>query len=214
MRSKLIAALGFTILLLFLSVQNAVSSLTVTTAYDYVQFTGGNPITYTGTVPGSYTISGTSTSGTASGSLEVTRGNGSLDYTWSATSALLNGVGIQVKDDFTLSGTEDFQFTYTDSYTYANGYLENTTTGAVIEKFGWVTGDTGPSPPFTISGVLASGNYELQFTTGALPVPPNGESESGEASIVTTAVTPIPGGIWLFGSGLVGLIGLKRKYLG
>jgi len=26
--------------------------------------------------------------------------------------------------------------------------------------------------------------------------------------------TPIPGAVWLFGSGLVGLIGLKRKYLG
>jgi hypothetical protein len=29
-----------------------------------------------------------------------------------------------------------------------------------------------------------------------------------------SSATPIPGAVWLFGSGLAGLIGLKRKYLG
>lgn len=31
---------------------------------------------------------------------------------------------------------------------------------------------------------------------------------------VTVSPVPLPGAIWLFGSGLVGLIGLKRKFLG
>jgi hypothetical protein len=219
MTSKLMTALGFTVLLLSLPVQNAISSLTVTTADDSVQFTGETPITYTGTGPGSYTISGTSgtTPDNASGSLQVTRGIGSLDYIWSATSVMpspVEGVGIEVKDDFTLSGTENFQLTFAGSY-YTYGYLENVTTGAVIEKFGFVppTVDVGPSPPLTVSGVLASGNYELSFSTGALPLPPSGDSESGEVSIVTTDAVPIPAAVWLFGSGLLGLIGLKRKRL-
>jgi hypothetical protein len=46
------------------------------------------------------------------------------------------------------------------------------------------------------------------ITEGSSPVTILGSGGSGGSSV------PIPGAVWLLGSGLLGLIGLKRKFLG
>jgi hypothetical protein len=56
---------------------------------------------------------------------------------------------------------------------------------------------------FNVTGLGNGLGYQVEAITG------------GEELLITGASsTPIPGAIWLFGSGLLGLIGLKRKYLG
>lgn len=52
-----------------------------------------------------------------------------------------------------------------------------------------------------------------QFKFGSASSPDSGQ---GNYNMVEFSVTPvpIPGAVWLLGSGLVGLIGLKRKFLG
>ena len=205
MKTKLILTLVLATLLLHLSVQNAMSSLTVTTANDYVQLTDDNPVTYTGTGIGTYTI--TASSYNAVGTLQLIRSSSALDYIWSATPDFphTKGVGIRAVDYFTLSAPVNFQLTFTGRY--LDGYLWNTETGTYVEKFGYKSGNVGPSPDFTILGSLLSGNYELRINTGAVPTD---SPRSGEVHFTTSPV-PIPGALWLLGSGLVGLIGVWRS---
>jgi hypothetical protein len=209
MRSKLIVALGFSALLVLVGAQNAVSSLVVTTANDTVQLTNQTPVTYTGTSIGLNTIS--STLGTAIGSLTITRSSSSLDYLWSATPDFSHtkGVGITAVDAFTLSGPANFQLTFTGSY--LDGYLWNTSTNTYVERFGFDPGKTGianvgPTPSFSIPVSLSAGNYELRFNTGALPT---GSPVSGEVQL---SAVPIPSALWLLGSGLIGFIGIRRRF--
>ncbi len=57
--------------------------------------------------------------------------------------------------------------------------------------------------------------FQLGYNTSTLSEI-YGPADNGTASItpLTASPTPIPAAAWLFGSGLAGLIGLKRKYLG
>ncbi len=66
-------------------------------------------------------------------------------------------------------------------------------------SYGAIDGDAQPAVGWTF-------NYLYGGNSGA----------SGTFGLVeeTASPTPIPGAAWLFGSGLAGLIGLKRKYLG
>jgi hypothetical protein len=207
MRSKLIVALGFSAMLFLVAAQNATSSIiSVTTANDYVQLTGEAAVTYTGTGIGSNTI--TTTAYDAIGSLIIIRSSTALDYLWAATPDFdhTKGVGIRAVDAFTLSGPADFQLTFTGSY--LDGYLWNTSTNTYVERFGFKSGNVGPTPDFTVSGSLLAGNYELRLNTGALP---NDSPRTGEVHFVTSNV-PDPPTVWLLGSGLIGLVGLRRKF--
>jgi hypothetical protein len=207
MRSKLIVTLGLSALLVLVAAQNATSStITVTTANDFVQLTNETAVTYTGTGIGSNTIS--TAAYDASGSLTIIRSSGSLDYLWSATPdfAHTKGVAIYADDAFTLSGSADFQLTFTGSY--LNGYLLNTSTNTYVEKFGYKSGNVGPIPDFTVSGSLPAGNYELLLNGGALP---NFGPKSGEVYFVTSNPVPIPGVIFLLAPGLAGLAALRKR---
>jgi hypothetical protein len=78
-----------------------------------------------------------------------------------------------------------------------------------VEKFGYKSGNTGPTPPFTLTGSLAAGNYELRFSTGALP---NGSPASGEVGF---ALVPDGGAtLALLGGALIGIGALRRKFRG
>lgn len=209
MRLKRIEMLGLSTLLLLISARDGMA-FTVTTANDYVQFTNQNPATYTGTETGSYTIA--STSYNASGSLQVIRSNSSLDYLWSATPDFANtkGVGIRAVEDFVLSDPADFQLTFMGSY--LDGYLLNTSSQTYVEKFGYKSGNVGPRPNFTLSGSLLAGSYELRLNTGALPTdsPKSGEVRFSTVDSAPVPV-PIPGAVWLFGTGLLGIAVLRKK---
>jgi hypothetical protein len=205
LRNRLILVVG--LLVLFISAQNAKAGpITVTVANDYVQLTGQAAVTYTGTVIGSNTIS--TSANNAIASLTITRSSSSLDYLWSATPDFANtkGVGIRAVDDFTLSSPADFQLTFTGRY--LDGYLWNTGTNTYVEKFGYKSGNVGPTPSFAISGSLMAGNYELRLNTGALP---NGSPVSGDVHFVTAV--PEPSLMLLLGIGFGGvtLASWRRK---
>jgi hypothetical protein len=179
--------------------------INVTNANDSVQLTNMLPKILTGTGQGSYTISDTSYN--AVGSLTVNRSDTSLVYQWVATPdfAQTLGVGIRAVEAFTLSNAADFRLTFTGPY--LDGYLWNTDTNSYVEKFGYKSGNTGPTPPFTITGFLAAGNYELRLNTGSLP---NFSAASGE---VDFAVVPDGGTtVMLLGGALIGLGALRRKF--
>jgi hypothetical protein len=204
MKRQFLATLVAMIALVVVSTASA-GPITVTTANDWVQLTNRTAITYTGTGLGSHTISDASSNAVAS--LTVNRSDTSLVYQWAATPDFAHtlGVGIFAVDAFTLSNAADFQLTFTGSY--LDGYLWNTDTNTYVEKFGFKSGNTGPTPPFTLTGSLAAGNYELRFNTGALP---NGSPRTGE---VDFRVVPDGGTtLALLGGALIGIGALRRKF--
>jgi hypothetical protein len=59
-------------------------------------------------------------------------------------------------------------------------------------------------------GYLAAAHILVPTNDNA---PPMGFSATGYAGNGAPHVVPIPGAVWLLGSGILGLVGLKRKYL-
>jgi len=62
--------------------------------------------------------------------------------------------------------------------------------------------------PLTTVAVLDQGPMAAVFVG---PIPHPGHATSGELTV--TSPVPIPGAVWLFGSGLLGLVGIGRKRL-
>jgi len=62
---------------------------------------------------------------------------------------------------------------------------------------------------FTLSNLASTVEFAYSET---YPYTTSDVFESSPVEI--TSAAPIPGAVWLFGPGLAGLIGLKRKYLG
>ncbi len=81
-----------------------------------------------------------------------------------------------------------------DSDTYTTGF------GAKMILYDFTkTSQVGTSTGISIKTAVTSTNVETTTVTG---------------TGTTGTAAPIPGAAWLFGPGLLGLIGLKRKYLG
>jgi hypothetical protein len=96
------------------------------------------------------------------------------------------------------TGTQDIWTTGTQT---ANAFLSN--------------------PAFSLAGVPVTGNDAVGFTGQLVAAGNMGTdwfafegtqySERYELDIVNTSVVPIPAAAWLFGSGLLGLIGISRR---
>jgi hypothetical protein len=62
--------------------------------------------------------------------------------------------------------------------------------------------------------VFSEASYLLGISTGNYNFDPTYSSDVSVTVTYDYAAAPIPGAVWLFGPGLVGLIGFKRKCLG
>ena len=155
---------------------------------------------FTGTNP---TGSATVNSGTLANlysTVTDTGGIGTLDFYYNGT-------------EYTVSGPGSSVFVFHSSY---GTFIPS---GSSME----IIGASYPLPIDFASNGKFTGFYfnsgEIQGTmnylTGSLPSPTGfgGNITSGTASITGSAV-PIPAAIWLFGSGLVGLVGIRRRFKG
>lgn len=68
-----------------------------------------------------------------------------------------------------------------------------------------VTGLSGANNDASLYALLSSGSYSFTGITGMMTNPSTYDTTD------TKTVTPIPGAVWLFGTGLLGLIGLRRR---
>lgn len=90
----------------------------------------------------------------------------------------------------------------------------------------WTTGAQtanaeGANPAFSLTGVPITGNDAAGFTGQLVAAGNMGAewfafegtqySERYELDIVNTSAVPVPAAVWLFGSGLLGLIGISRR---
>lgn len=90
----------------------------------------------------------------------------------------------------------------------------------------WTTGTAtantlGLNPAFSMAGVPITGSDVTGFTGQLVAAGNMGAewqdfegtqySERYDLSIVNTSVVPVPASVWLFGSGLIGLIGVARR---
>lgn len=90
----------------------------------------------------------------------------------------------------------------------------------------WTTGTAtantlSSSPAFSMTGIPITGNDAVGFTGQLVAAGNMGAewqefegtqySERYDLSIINTSVVPVPAAVWLFGSGLIGLIGAARR---
>ena len=111
--------------------------------------------------------------------------------------------------DMTGRSVVDIIFTLASDHTYSlTGSLLSDALGSSIMHFNGDTAIQGEN--FSYNGYLAAGEYSffIEAFSGINSV--NSTSSSFDYDLQLTAV-PIPGAIWLFGSGLLGLIGFTRR---
>lgn len=93
--------------------------------------------------------------------------------------------------------------------TYVSTSLRDTSDGSEVffEEIAF-----GESGTFSLSGTLPAGTYQYNLTSGAFvsPIPDFGSVSFDSVSFSLTTV-PVPAAIWLFGSGLLGLVGMARR---
>jgi hypothetical protein len=158
------------------------------------------------------TATGVQASGSFTAIAETTNPDGSIMAGSSATNEFFvtfnNPSGVNIP--FTLTGTiENF-----DASGNAGGLISLTGSGGVNA----IATVMDESTSFDFSGVFIPGGvYELQViiqgNSESLGPPPFGDvfqSSSGNYDFVLSTV-PIPAAVWLFGSGLLGLIGVSRR---
>ena len=139
----------------------------------------------------------------------ITRGSGSVSFTYNGSS-LLN------------------PFTLGDPYVFSLGLLD---TGAVADgfEFRYSSTDniTDPANPIGASfpnyctdlgqlvldfGCQGIGDITFRLNSaGDWSISGTGASDIGGSGQFSVSAVPVPAAVWLFGSGLVGLIGLARR---
>ena len=89
---------------------------------------------------------------------------------------------------------------------------ENSFLGTVIggDTYNFITPVTGFTVLDIETAALLDPNNPNAFVTGLTFL--NGSPVTMSQTPITTNVVPVPASLWLFGSGLIGVIGFRRKY--
>ena len=170
------------------------SSLIGTTGYLYLEYTTGNNNTATSTA----TVQNFASDGTLGATVVSTIPNGGKYVTGTLPGAV----------SFTSGNSDAETSDYTQAITFGNSLYFNvllptgaaTTAGSNLSL--WLSANADGSGPLkTIDGML------LDISLNA-----DGTATAVVADAGTTAnPTPIPAAAWLLGSGLMGLVGLRRR---
>lgn len=143
--------------------------------------------------------------------------NGSLSAGPSTTSAAGANVNTTIQADWGVPNLSTPSTTQWYAYNLSNTYIGPgfSAEAATIDQVLTITLDATAGSPFGLSyylntsaGGIASSNF---FGTAQLSFDlPTGTSISSDGGYFQTAV-PLPPAVWLFGSGLLGLVGIARR---
>ena len=143
-----------------------------------------------------------------SGDSGVTLGGGSFSIDSTVFKIVTDGAPIEIDDqDFTLTSTGMLlggTGSFSGSFTVGGGLLTGTFTDLLVMDLGSGDGTFAGDVIYTggsLQGALAGGRIEGAFD-GVLGT----AAKLGEVSVV-----PVPAAVWLFGSGLLGLVGIARR---
>jgi hypothetical protein len=122
------------------------------------------------------------------------------------SSGLEMGLALGTNDVMTTIGASNINYSYNTSQfnTYTLTYNSNTNIDTIA-----VNGQVLYTGPASLGYNAPNHIFFGDCTNG-----PNANADYASFSFVQTDAAPIPATVWLFGSGLVSLIGIKRKYLG
>lgn len=159
-------------------------------------------------IAGTFTFStGTFISGTGTQTNPFTWGpGGTISVTSGSAAQTVNGTSIAANTMlFSGSFTGNQTATFNDSVAVLIGpFVVGSVNSSLLTALG-MTGQSG------FHGSLSTNLAITAFGTNGLPSAAN--LSSGDLTITGTAPTPEPGTLMLFGSGLLGIAGLTRRYL-
>lgn len=151
----------------------------------------------------------------------VNAAGGSMDVSWDAsvltmTGGTLTDAQVNIADVFEGDGPWDNPdtSTFSDRGVVSPGLLS----GLRVGTFNFVTGDA-PLATLTFTAVGAPGSStDIIVGDGAGAgggwSPPIDGYNPATVNVVNTSVIPVPAAVWLFGSGLLGLVGIARRRRG
>jgi len=147
----------------------------------------------------------TLTANTMSGSGSTYAGFDAMNYGAEGTSQFAVTFGVDQLSDFSLTGSLD-----TGWWGGSDLYVTLKENGSEIFGLSMWDLPTDGVNPFNFDGQFSTGNtYELILYSYSYDS--NYYDEKWTFNLTTTPAVPIPAAVWLFGSGLLGLIGIARR---
>ena len=150
------------------------------------------------------------------GGADVAMADGALDISGSAMD-ILQFAGESVDDIdpdqiFTLTGTMQADNLYDGSFSIGGGLLSGTFTNLDVKQVTFLGDTTGSAAGFLD---FTGGSLQQGAIGGNVLINWNGDAYSG-AGVISTGklgvpAVPVPAAVWLFGSGLLGLVGIARR---
>lgn len=140
-----------------------------------------------------------------SGSGSTYAGLDATNYGYDSTSVFSVSFGVDELTDFSLNGS-------LDTLGYSDSFLSVTLKENGLELFALDSYDliSDGVNQFSYSGQFNAGS-DYQLILSSQSYNSDYYSEEWKFNLQTTSVVPVPAAVWLFGSGLIALVGFSRK---